>query len=68
MSIYREIEDEFLIAVKGVKIGSSADFAEQAMNAILDRKEGITNDQKINVRLYFNTRGTLEGLSNWARS
>jgi hypothetical protein len=36
------------------------------MNTITGRHPELTEEQNINIRLYFNSAGTLEGLAEWA--
>ena len=66
MATYREIESEFLQGVTTLAIGEGRIIRENAMNTITGRHPELTEEQNINIRLYFNSAGTLEGLAEWA--
>lgn len=68
MSIYQEIESAYILATRKLKDGGDPKARERAMGVALDRQVGISKDDEINVRLYFNAKKTLVGLDEWAAS
>ena len=69
MTIYATIEQEYLFELFHMKIEHASQAELNLFNGILSkyRRRMLTFEEETNIRIYFNSMGTLDGLSEWAQ-
>jgi hypothetical protein len=65
MPKYQELEDEFVSAVEQQNIPAKTEAMQKLFETLLRKHQNLTLDEQIHIRLYYNAKGTLKGLSEW---
>ena len=68
MTIYSAIEQEYMFEISHMHIVDSLQAAGNLLEGILAkyRHNNLSYEDETNIRLFFNSAGTLEGLGTWA--
>jgi len=70
MSVYESIEQEYLFGLTHITASSESQDCQNLLEGILTKYRGnpLNQDKEINIRLYFNSIGSLNGLAEWAEA
>jgi hypothetical protein len=68
MSNFKEIEEEFVFAVESQNIPEGTQAMQNLFDGLLAKHTELTFKELIDIRLYYNAKGTLKGLSDWGET
>jgi hypothetical protein len=70
MSVYESIEQEYLFGLKHMTPANESQACQNLLEGILSKYRGspLSRAKEINILLYFNSIGSLNGLAEWAEA